>query len=180
MLTAVTRHGLLLVGLLASALSAGFFYSYSISVMPGLSAADPQSAIRAMQGINREIRTPVFAFAFFGALVFPLAAALLAWLGRDRRVAALALSSTVVYAAGVLAVTFAVNVPLNDLLASASPTGDTAASIWANYERPWTTWNHVRAVAAIAAFGLLAAAAVLQFSPRRPGRSSSVQDDYEP
>jgi hypothetical protein len=73
MWTTVTRRGLMLVGLLASALSAGFFYMSS--VMPGLSLADPQAAIRAMQGINREIRTPVFAFAFFGALVFPLAPA---------------------------------------------------------------------------------------------------------
>jgi hypothetical protein len=56
---------LFLVGLLAGALSAGFFYTYSISVMPGLAAADPLSGIRAMQGINAVIRTPVLAFAFF-------------------------------------------------------------------------------------------------------------------
>jgi hypothetical protein len=49
MLTPHARHGLILAGLLASALSAGFFYTYSISVMPGLAAADPSSTIRAMQ-----------------------------------------------------------------------------------------------------------------------------------
>jgi uncharacterized membrane protein len=91
-LTTHARHGLILAGLLASALSAGFFYTYSISVMPGLAAADPSSAIRAMQGINAVIRTPVFAFAFFGALVFPLAVSLAAWIGRERQVAALALA----------------------------------------------------------------------------------------
>src|SRR5215211_7671993 len=45
MLMACARHGLILAGLLASALSAGFFYSCSISVMPGLAATDPSSAI---------------------------------------------------------------------------------------------------------------------------------------
>jgi uncharacterized membrane protein len=76
MVTLYAHRCLFLVGLLACALSAGFFYTYSISVMPGLAAADPLSAIRAMQGINAVIRTPVFAFAFFGALLFPVAAAL--------------------------------------------------------------------------------------------------------
>ena len=72
----LARRTFLLLALLASALIAGFFYTYSISVMPGLLATDSISAVRAMQGINATIRTPVFAFAFFGALVFPLLAAL--------------------------------------------------------------------------------------------------------
>jgi hypothetical protein len=57
------------------------------------------------------------------------------------------------------AVTFLVNVPLNEALAGANPTSDTAANIWANYYGPWTIWNHVRAVCASLAFGLFAAAA---------------------
>jgi len=130
MLTTHARRGLILAGLLASALSAGFFYTYSISVMPGLAAADPSSAIRAMQGINAVIRTPVFAFAFFGALLFPLAVSLAAWISRARQVAVLAFLSVVLYGLGVFAVTFLVNVPLNEALASANPTSDTAARIW--------------------------------------------------
>ena len=97
MLTPYARHGLILAGLLASALSAGFFYTYSISVMPGLAAADPSSAIRAMQGINAVIRTPVFASGFFGALLLPLAVFLAAWIGRARQVAALAFLSAALY-----------------------------------------------------------------------------------
>src|SRR5829696_1799035 len=163
MLTTHVQHGLILAGLLASALSAGFFYAYSISVMSGLAAADPSSAIRAMQGINAVIRTPVFAFAFFGSLLFPLAVALAAWIGRARQVAVLASVSAALYGLGVFAVTFLVNVPLNEALASANPTSDTAASLWANYYGPWTAWNHVRAVCACLAFGLFAAAAVVHF-----------------
>src|SRR5918998_6764823 len=97
MLATHARHGLIVAGLLASALSAGFFYAYSISVMPGLAAADPSSAIRAMQGINAVIRTPIFAFAFFGSLVLPLAVSLAAWIGRERQGAAPAFLSAALY-----------------------------------------------------------------------------------
>jgi uncharacterized membrane protein len=175
-LTTYAQGSFLLVGLWASALSAGFFYTYSVSVMPGLAVADPLSAISAMQGINAVIRTPVFAFAFFGALLLPLAAALLAWLARDRRVAALAFTCAAVYGAGVFAVTFAVNVPLNESLASANPSRDAAAGTWAAYEQSWTAWNHVRAVASSLAFAALAGAVVLHFA-RGPSIMTSSLDE---
>lgn len=167
MLVGSMKHTLVLAGLLTSALSAGFFYTYSFSVIPGLAAADPTSAIRAMQGINAVIRTPTFAFVFFGPLLFPIASSIMAWLVGDRRVGVLTALSAAVYALGVFAVTFLVNVPLNEELAAVRPTGDTAASTWANYERPWTSWNHVRALCSSLSFGLFAAAAVAYFS-RRP------------
>jgi uncharacterized membrane protein len=173
--TAYAQGGFLLVGLWASALSAGFFYTYSISVMPGLAVAEPQSAIGAMQGINAVIRTPVFAFAFFGALLLPLAAALLAWLARHRRVAALAFMCAALYGAGVFGVTFAFNVPLNDSLARADPSGGAAAATWAAYEQSWTAWNHVRAVASSVAFAALAGAVVLHFS-RGPSTTTASRD----
>jgi uncharacterized membrane protein len=165
--TAYIQHSLIFGGLLASALSAGFFYTYSVSVMPGLAAADAVSAIRAMQGINAVIRTPLFAFTFFGALVLPLAAAGIAWLRQEQRVAILALGSALAYGAGVFIVTFLVNVPMNEALAGATPTSATAASTWSSYSDRWTAWNHVRAVAAVLAFGLFAGAAVTHSSRSR-------------
>jgi uncharacterized membrane protein len=173
------RHGLILAGLLASALSAGFFYTYAVSVMPGLAAADPSSAIRAMQGINAVIRTPIFAFAFFGSLLFPLAVSLMAWIGRERQVAVLAFLSAAIYGPGVFAVTFLVNVPLNEALARANPTSDTAAGLWSNYYGPWTTWNHLRAICACLTFGLFAAAAVVHFRQPSSGWAASTPNQIE-
>ena len=72
MLAAWTSYAFLLLGLLASALMAGFFYAYSVSVMRGLDATEPLAAALAMRNINALIRTPVFFFGFFGALAFPL------------------------------------------------------------------------------------------------------------
>ena len=47
-------------------------------------------------------------------------------------------------------VTMAFNVPLNDHLAAADPSGLTAADAsreWHAYLRAWTAWNHARTVA---------------------------------
>ena len=63
----------------------------------------------------------------------------------------------VLYAA-VLAVTFAVNVPLNNRLDAA--TGDPAAAR-AAFEAAWVRWNLVRTVLSTAAFGCLCWALVL-------------------
>jgi uncharacterized membrane protein len=150
---------LLLLGLLASALIAGFFYAYSISVMPGLDATDPGTAVRAMRSINAAIRTAGFAFSFFGALLFPLAGGLLA---TRRPVRALALAGALVYGLGAVAVTLAVNVPLNETLAAATLTPETASSLWQECAGPWVRWNHVRTAASILAFGLVAAAVVVE------------------
>ena len=63
----VVRVALFVLALLAGALSAGFFYTFSILIMPALATADAGTAILAMQKINLSVRTPLFAFAFFGA-----------------------------------------------------------------------------------------------------------------
>ena len=56
----------------------------------------------------------------------------------------------------------AANVPLNDALMKVDPEAADASTRWSSYLSDWTPWNHVRAVTAIAASGLLIAA--LRFS----------------
>jgi uncharacterized membrane protein len=60
----VVCTALLALALLAGALSARFFYTFSILVMPALASAGAGTAIVAMQKINLSIRTVLFAFAF--------------------------------------------------------------------------------------------------------------------
>ena len=55
---------------------AGFFFAYSATVSPGLSDADPDVALRAMQAVNASVRNPAFGFAFWGAHVTGLAVGL--------------------------------------------------------------------------------------------------------
>jgi uncharacterized membrane protein len=153
-----THYALLLIALLTSALMAGFFFAYSVSVMRGLDATDPLAATLAMRNINALIRTPLFFFAFFGALGLPLLAALVA---PRRSVMLLALGGALAYGLGAFLVTVTVNVPMNDVLAAATPTADNATLLWRGYSPRWTLWNHVRTVTSVVAFALLTAALVV-------------------
>ncbi|RYG64218.1 DUF1772 domain-containing protein [bacterium] len=60
------------------------------------------------------------------------------------------LAGSVFYILGGLIVTIAVNVPMNDALATAHPGTPEATKLWASYLTNWTAWNHVRTVACLA------------------------------
>jgi len=59
------------------------------------------------------------------------------------------------YLVGTVLVTIVFNVPLNETLATVEPGSTNGASLWATYFTNWTTWNHIRAAAALAAAALL-------------------------
>lgn len=165
------RTVLFALALLAAALSAGFFYTFSILVMPALATADAATAIVAMQKINLSVRTALFAFAFFGAPALALLAAAAAGLAGHRRAAWLALLGGLLQVGAVFAVTMLVNVPLNEALAPVAASGPAAAATWASYDVQWTPWNHVRAVGAAVSFLLLLAAFASDVVAVRRGRS---------
>lgn len=54
--------------------------------------------------------------------------------------------------------TIVFNVPLNNSLASVMPTDPDGATRWTEYVASWTTWNHVRTAAALAAAASLTVA----------------------
>ena len=126
--------------------------------MPALATADAGTAIVAMQKINLSVRTPLFAFAFFGAPALALLAALPPGWPAIAAAAWLALVSGLLQIGAVFAVTMLVNVPLNEALAPVAASGPTAAATWAGYDARWTPWNHVRAVGAAVSFLFLLAA----------------------
>jgi uncharacterized membrane protein len=165
----VVRTALFALALLAGALSAGFFYTFSILVMPALGTADAGTAIVAMQKINLSVRTPLF--AFFGAPVQALLTAMFAGLAGHRRAAWLAFVSGLLQIGAVFALTMLVNVPLNETLAPVAVSSPTAAATWAGYDARWTPWNHVRAVGAAVSFLFLLAAFASDVVAARRGRS---------
>jgi uncharacterized membrane protein len=134
------------ISLLLAGAIFGFFYAYSVSVMWGLDAADPKSAIAAMQGINRVVRNAAFAPAFFGTPLVLLVSALLAYFAASHRAAFLFAVAAATYFGGALLPTFLVNVPMNEALAvQAVPDGiEEAAEFWGKYSARWTVWNHIR------------------------------------
>lgn len=127
----------------------GFFYAWVCSTMWGLDAADPRTAIEAMQAMNASVRNAVFFPAFFLTPVALLTTAALARASDQRRAAGLLAMAAAVYVVGAFLVTMAVNVPMNDQLAAVvvPNTVDAAATIWSDYSIPWQRWNVVRTIA---------------------------------
>ncbi|WP_182898916.1 anthrone oxygenase family protein [Microbispora sp. H10830] len=138
------------LSMLMTAGMAGTFFGFSVGVMPGLNAASASSAIDAMNAVNVKIQNPVFLAAFVLAPVAAAGAGGLL-LATPRSGAAWPFfAAAAVYVVGVILITAAVNVPMNDALAAAAAHGDpagAAARIWSDYSARWTTWNSWRAVA---------------------------------
>jgi len=146
-----TPYILTLVAVLGTALAAGVFFAFSAFIMDGLGDVPSAVGAEAMQGINRKAPTPLFMAVLFGtALVCVWAIVHAATHWGDRR-ATLMLAGGVVYLAGAIVLTIARSIPLNDALM-------TDAGTWSHYLTEWTAWNHVRALASLAACGLFAAA----------------------
>ena len=131
----------------------GFFYAFSVTVMPGLDIVSPAAAIEAMQGINLAVRNPVFFITFFLTPVVALIAAACSWRMGSRRAAGVMTLAACLYVGLAMAPTTMINVPLNDALATLDAGG---SEIWVDYSSPWTLSNHVRTAASLVSL-LLAA-----------------------
>ncbi len=140
---------------LGCGLIAGLFFVFSVTVMKAFARLPSAEGIAAMQSINVAIINPIFLTVFFGtaaACTLVIIASLLHW--RESGAVYLILGS-VLYLVGSFLVTVVFNVPKNNALASVSPADPGSARLWASYLDKWTTWNHVRTVAALAAMALL-------------------------
>ncbi|MGY2065498.1 anthrone oxygenase family protein [Blastococcus sp. SYSU DS0619] len=140
---------------LGSGLVGGAFAVFSLMVMPALAALPAAAGAAAMQSVNRTAIRPAFLALLFGTGVLCLAAAVIE-LGGARRPEVLAAAP--LYLVGVLGVTVAANVPLNDELARLHPGSTATADRWPGWVRRWTGWNTVRTLAAATAAVLLIAA----------------------
>ena len=140
---------------IATAAMGGVFFAFSSFVMGALGRMPRALGMTAMQSINIVAVTPAFMTLFLGTafacLVLAVDAAIY-WQGAG---SAYQLAGAFCYLSGAFVVTIAANVPLNNALAAADPGSAHADHLWARYLRVWTAWNHLRAVASLAAGGLL-------------------------
>ncbi|WP_417513013.1 DUF1772 domain-containing protein [Minwuia sp.] len=140
----------LLASVLLAGLHAGFFFTWSFTVMNGLDAASPDVAIAAMQSVNANIRNVPFGIVFFGAPLAALVTTIIVFAFGSRSAGVLAGLGFLALAATV-AVTAGVHVPWNDELAvqTVPATAEAAAQLWAGYSGPWTEWNHLRSLTSL-------------------------------
>jgi uncharacterized membrane protein len=147
-----------LVTALGCGLAAGVFFAFSSFVMPALRRLPPAEGIAAMQSINRLALTPVFMTALFGTALACVGLAVVALLHLGDRFAGYTLAGCALYLLGPIGLTIVYHAPNNDRLDTVDAHDARAAGRWTRYEKGWTAWNHVRAVGALAAAGLLTVA----------------------
>jgi len=136
---------------ITTALMAGLFFSYSVSVSWGLGKLADREYLQAMQSINREILNPIFFACFFGALV-TLPIATFQQYHHNQTAFLLLLMASLFYIIGVFVITSAFNVPLNDKLDLLDLTKTSDVSIKQmrdSFERPWNNWNTIRTFSSV-------------------------------
>jgi uncharacterized membrane protein len=156
-----TAGRLLGASLVATGLMAGFFYSYAVSVMLGLAKSDDRTFVLAMQRINEAVQNVAFLPVFLGAFVLPAIAAVLHRRLGLRDAARWIVAAAILYGVA-LAITFGINIPLNDQLDQAGHPDQVAnlAAVRDDFEGTWVVWNVVRSLFSLAALGCLGRALV--------------------
>lgn len=145
---------LLIITTTITGLMAGLFFSWSVSVTPGIGRLGDREFLASFQAMNRAIINPLFMICFLGTAVM-LPATTFMHYGTERFW--LLLGAAVCYLIGVIAVTFVGNIPLNnalDKLNIAASTADQLTTFRAQFENKWNTLNHIRTVANTAALVL--------------------------
>lgn len=108
----------LAVSLILTGLSAGLLFAYFVSATPGLSRLGDRAYLSAMQSINKAILNPTFIAVYFGAAVVLIVTTVLFYRAGLTPEFRWLLAASIVYVVGVVGVTVAGNVPLNDALDS--------------------------------------------------------------
>ncbi|BCH30210.1 membrane protein [Mesorhizobium sp. L-8-10] len=139
---------------LGSGLAAGVFFAFSTFVMSGLARLPAPSGIAAMNAINVTAVTPVFMSLLFGTALVAAVIGVLAVMNWSTAGTAYALAGALLYLVGVIVVTIAFNVPLNDQLAAVAPDSAAGAEFWQHYLAAWVGWNHVRTLAPLGSLAL--------------------------
>ncbi|MEK6477463.1 DUF1772 domain-containing protein [Catalinimonas sp. 4WD22] len=154
----------LLAAVLLTGLSAGLFYAWAVSVIPGTRKVTDMVYLETMQSINRAILNPAFFLIFFGSLLLLVTstiqqyqAGLSFWL---------MLAAALTYLIGTFGVTAFGNVPLNNILDAlqlSELNPEQMLSSRRQYEGLWNRLHMIRTVFSVLAF-LLSLLAVFSHS----------------
>ena len=159
-MSSAAGKALLTVATTTAGLTAGVFFDWHVTVMPGLGELPDAEFIAAFQALDRAIMNPPFIGGAFMGGAASLVAATVAHRQEPARLRLLAAASAV-YALGVVGVTMAGNVPLNEKLAAvsvatASPAEMSTARV--DFEGPWKKRHLVRTGAALGSLVLVSLA----------------------
>lgn len=151
---------LLLTSTLITGLSAGFFYAWQVSVIPGTKQVDDQTYVHTMQEINRAIINFPFMLIFFGSLIFQVVSTIL-FRGND--IFWILLAALLSYFLGTILITAGGNVPLNNMLDAVNlkeTDPQQLSGIRSQYQLKWNRLHATRTLFALLSFILLLIAAI--------------------
>lgn len=143
----------LLIAIVLTGLSAGLFYAWSVSVIPGTKKVIDSSYLEVMQQINREIMNPQFFLVFIGSMVLLAFSAVLHY-GSGVSFWLL-LVATGAYILGTFVVTGLGNVPLNnelDGLKLGQLNPSQMQEFRRYYEARWNLFHQIRTFFSVLAF----------------------------
>ncbi|MFR9798646.1 DUF1772 domain-containing protein [Streptomyces sp. MS06] len=144
---------LAVLGVLATGVMAGVFCAFSVLVVRGLAALPPAQGVAAMNAINSSAVTPAFVIVFAGTAMLCTVIAVVTFVVWPAGAAVRLLLGSALYLVGAFGVTVAANIPRNAALLRLEAGGAERDAYWPSYVREWSRWNHVRALASVAAAG---------------------------
>jgi uncharacterized membrane protein len=148
---------LTLASAVSAGLMAGVYFAFSSMVMPGLRRLRPAEAVRSMQAINLAVINPWFLTAFVGSAALSLVSVIFSFTRWGEEEAIYLLVGGLLLIFGSLVLTGGYHIPRNNALGLIDADGPEAKERWERYDSEWTSWNHIRAIACLAAAVLLAA-----------------------
>lgn len=145
----------LFIAVALTGLSAGLFYAWMVSVIPGTRKVVDMTYLESMQSINKAILNPAFFLVFIGSPIVlgfstiqQFHEGFLFWL---------LLASTVIYVIGTFGVTALGNVPLNNTLEAlnlAELSDSEMNEFRRSYEEKWNRLHMIRTIFAVISFVL--------------------------
>ncbi|MEO9484106.1 MAG: DUF1772 domain-containing protein [Ekhidna sp.] len=145
-------------------LSAGLFYAWQVSVIPGTKKVMDVNYLETMQSINRAILNPAFFLIFFGSLIF-LSASSIYEFHTNKWTFGLMLVATMTYLIGTFGVTVLGNVPLNnqlDVLKTGEISAQKITAFRQFYETGWNKLHLIRTIFSVLSFVLAVLALLIQ------------------
>ena len=162
------RNILLVLAILTTGLSAGVFYTWTVSVIPGLQVVSDKSYLESMQSINRAILNPWFFMAFMGAIPLVLFVTYVQFREGVNLSFWFMATTSICYVLGTFAVTVFGNVPMNealDLVRLDELDAEGLKLARGMFEDKWNRLNMIRTIFSCISFGALILASVLRHAP---------------
>lgn len=151
------KSTILFFTIVTTALSAGLFYAWSISVIPGLKNISSKSYLEAVQSINRAILNPGFFIIFFCSIILMILSIYFQYKVKVNLAFWLITVGTIFYLIGTVGVTIFGNVPMNeilDLVNINALSGEELENTRLPFENKWNQFNTVRVISSVLAFSM--------------------------